>query len=104
MTKHSIWITGFILLMVALQPTINAQSIEEKKANLQGSESDLDLETDQFLLKVNQETAQLHEQIQNLYQEVELLYESGAPSESYKGLLDQINKRKKYLFSLENIF
>jgi general secretion pathway protein D len=101
MTKQLIWITGFIFLMSAFQPGLKAQSISEKKANLKSSDSDLDKEADQFLFKVNQDTATLHAQIQDLYHQVEQLHEMGAPPEQYKELLEQINKRKNYLLSLE---
>ncbi len=100
MTKQLILIC--ILLTSTLQFGLKAQSIAEKKANLKTSESDLGQEEDQFLFKVNQDTTTLHVQIHDLYNQVEDLHERGAPPEQYKHLLDQINKRKNFLMSLEN--
>lgn len=88
--------------MSAFQLEVSAQSIAEKKANLKSSESDLDRESDQFLIKVNEDTAALHAQIQDLYSQVEQLHAEGAPSEKYKELLVQINQRKNELLTLEN--
>lgn len=100
MKKQLIWI--IISFLCVTDIPLSAQSIAEKKANLKGSESDLDRETDEFLFQVNKETQDIYAQIQELYHQAFALYSEGAPIESYKGLLDQINDHKRFLSHLEN--
>jgi general secretion pathway protein D len=102
MRKQLIWITAVIFSMGCPFFNIGSQSISEKKANLQSSESDLDQEMDRFLVQVNRETQHIQFQIEKLYQEVFQLYETNACPEEYKTLLDQINQYKKHLTQLEN--
>lgn len=99
MLSKRIWITGFLLLGTPFFSF--AQSIEEKKAHLQGGESDFDRETDQFLTRVNRETQAIHLRIQKLYEEVYRLYQQEASPDQYQGLLSQINEEKKRLIELE---
>jgi general secretion pathway protein D len=96
--KKLIWATAFLLWTSAFLP---AQSIAEKKANLKGTESDLDRETDQFLFQVNQEVQDLHAQIQRMYEDAFRLYTEQASPDEYKYLLDKINENKRYLHHLE---
>lgn len=100
MTSKRIWIIGLLLLCF---PSFSAwcQSIAEKKATLQSSDSDLDQETERFLLQINKETMEIHARIQRLYDEVLTLYRENAPPEQYRELLDQINELKRYLVHLE---
>jgi general secretion pathway protein D len=100
MTSKRTWLIGVLFLCL---PLISAwsQSIAEKKANLSSSESDLDQETERFLLQINKETQEIHTRIANLYEEVMNLYRENAPPEQYKELLNQINELKKYLTQLE---
>lgn len=98
-SKH-IWIIGFLLLGIPLF-SLFSQSIVEKKANLKSAESDLDQETESFLLQINKETQEIHSHLQYLYEEVLRLYQENAPPEEYLSLLEQINAQKRYLAHLE---
>lgn len=100
MISKRIWIIGFLLLgMPSL--SLFSQSIAEKKANLKSSESDLDQETERFLLQINKETQEIHTRLQHLYDEVLRLYQADAPPQEYRALLEQINDQKRYLNHLE---
>lgn len=101
MTNKYISSIVFFLLLMNSSCLLFSQSIAEKKANLQSSESDLDQETDQFLIQINRETQEIHSRIQDLYDEVWDLYEDNAPPEQYQELLNQINDLKSYLYHLE---
>lgn len=101
MNKKNKWILIALCFFFACHSSVNAQSIAEKKANLRTTNSDLDGESDQFLLRINQESLEIHTQIQKLYETVSRLYQEGAPPEEYRALLDQINERKRYLLCLE---
>src|ERR1700722_8862248 len=100
MKSKCIWIIGLLLLCTP-SLSIWSQSIAEKKANLQSSESDLDKESERFLVQINKETLESHSRIQRLYDEVLTLYRESAPPEQYRELLDQINEIKHYLTHLE---
>jgi general secretion pathway protein D len=102
MTKKLIWNTGLFFLLIGSFSSIAAQSIEEKKANLKDSESDLDHDTEQFLHQINQEIQFIHTHVQQLYDEVLRLYRENAPPAEYRSLLDQINQNKQQLYQLEN--
>ncbi len=102
MTKKLIWNTGLFFLLVGSFSSIAAQSIEEKKANLKDSESDLDHDTEQYLHQINQEIQFIHDNVQQLYDEVLRLYREDAPPAEYRVLLDQINQYKQQLYNLEN--
>lgn len=102
MTKKLIWNTSLFFLLIGFLASLSAQSIEEKKANLKESESDLDHETEQYLLQINQEIQFIHTNIQQLYDEVLRLYREEAPPEQYRTLLDQINENKHQLYNLES--
>ncbi len=97
-----IWIASASFLMQGCFTQLSAQSIEEKKMNLQSDESDLDKEMDRFLLQVNRETMQIHAEINRLYERVSQLYEADATPDEYKGLLERINRNKRKLYHLEN--
>ena len=100
MMSKRIWIIGILLLCF---PSLSlwTQSIAEKKANLQSSESDLDKDTEHFLQQINKETLKSHALVQRLYEEVMTLYKENAPPEQYRELLNQINEIKRYLNHLE---
>lgn len=100
MMSKRIWIIGILLLCF---PSLSlwTQSIAEKKANLQSSESDLDKDTEHFLQQINKETLKSHALVQRLYVEVMTLYKENAPPEQYRELLNQINEIKRYLNHLE---
>ncbi len=99
MISKRIWMTGILLATPML--SLFGQSIAEKKANLKMSESDLDRETERFLLQINKETEEIHRHVQYLYDEVLRLYQEQAPPQQYKALLDQINEEKRHLIHLE---
>ncbi len=101
MISKRIWIIGFLFLGLP-SFTLFGQSIAEKKANLKSNESDLDQETERFLLQINKETQEIHARLQQLYDEVLRLYQADAPPQEYRILLDQINEQKRYLNHLEN--
>lgn len=99
MKTKLVWMTAACLFgMISL---LSAQSIAEKKAALNASDSDLDRETEQFLLHVNQETRELQNEIQRLYEEVLYLYERNASEDDYRALLARINEDKRNLRQLE---
>lgn len=102
MSKKMIRLTSLFMLLSCYNPYAAAQSIEEKKANLHGSESDLDYETEQYLLQINKEIQFHHMHIQQLYDEVLRLYRADAPPEQYRALLSEINDNKHQLYTLES--
>lgn len=93
----------FILFIILGIPTVSlfSQSISEKKANLKSSQSDLDEETERFLIQINKETQEIHGRLQQQYEEALRLYKEHAPPEEYRTLLEQINTQKRYLNHLE---
>lgn len=91
---------GLVLIGIPSLPLFS-QSISDKKANLTSSDSDLDQETERFLIQINRETQEIHTQLQQLYDEVLRLYKDHASPEEYRSLLEQINKQKRYLNHLE---
>lgn len=93
-----LWSLGFSLCL----GTIQAETIAEKKAAVSVSGSDLDKESDQFLLQVNTETEELKSRIRRLYADAYRLYEMDAPEEQYMMLLEQINVARQRLIDLEN--
>jgi len=101
MTKKLIWNTCLFFSLISFTG-LSAQSIEEKKANLHSSESDLDRETEDFLLQINYDIQFIHTHIQQLYDEVLRLYLNESPPADYRILLDQINHDKQKLSNLEN--
>lgn len=102
MIKKTIRSLTLLSILICSSPYVAAQSIEEKKAHLEGADSDLDHETEQYLIQINKEILHLHTHIDQLYEEVLRLYRNDAPPEEYRALLEQINDNKRYLFNLEN--
>ncbi len=100
MISKRILILGLLLLGIP-SFTLLSQSISDKKAHLKTSETDLDPETEHFLLQVNKETQDIHAQIQHLYDDALRLYQEHAPPEEYRALLEKINNQKRYLNHLE---
>lgn len=100
MTIRRMWLIGILFICIPLFSSWS-QSIAEKKANLSSSDSDLDQETERFLLQINKETQEIHTRIGTLYEEVLTLYRENAPPEQYRELLSQINEHKRYLTQLE---
>lgn len=104
MTSKRVLILNAILGLLLLgtpSSSLFSQSISEKKASLASSESDLDQETENFLIQLNRETQDIHTRLQQLYDEVLRLYQEHAPPEEYRALLEQINNQKRYLNHLE---
>lgn len=101
MISKRILIFGLLLLGIP-SFTLLSQSISEKKAQLKSSETDLDPETERFLIQLNKETEEIHALLQHLYEDALRLYQEHAPPEEYRALLDQINGRKHYLNHLEH--
>ena len=100
MISKRVLIFGFFLLGMPLL-SLFSQSISEKKAKLKSSETDLDRETERFLIQINKETQEIHTRIQRLYEDVLRLYQEHAPPEEYQALLERINQEKRYLNHLE---
>lgn len=100
MTKKLIW--NISLFFLSFSSFVFSQSIEEKKAHLQESDSDLDAETEKYLFQINQDIQIIHKNVQQLYDEALKLYLNDAPVCEYKALLDQINQSKSQLYNLEN--
>ncbi len=101
MKSKLIWMIGLLLIGITPSFYLLGQSIAEKKANLSSSESDLDQESERFLLQINKETQEIHSHVQQLYEEVFRLYREEAPPEQYKTLLTEINEEKLHLNQLE---
>lgn len=80
---------------------LHGQSIAEKKAGLNTSGGDFDPDTEQYLIQLNKETQEIHQQIRGLYDDVLRLYQEQAPPQEYHSLLEEINRQKKYLNHLE---
>lgn len=100
--KHKkVWLVGFFLCLTYTYLDLQAQSLEDKKASLQSSESGLEPDLDKFLNKINSETLVIESEIQGLYKEAFSLYLEEAPESSYKALLEEINEKRAYLQSLQ---
>lgn len=93
-------VMGFSLA-AASSSFLSAQSISEKKASLKSSDSDLDQETERFLVQLNRETVEIQEQLRKLYEQTLKLYHEHAPPQDYHALLEEINRRKKHINQLE---
>lgn len=91
---------GFILLHLIFS-SLWGQSISEKKANLQTSETGMDAEIESFLIQINQETREIHTRMELLYREVFVLFQSGAPPSEYLELLEKVNAQRQKLSALE---
>lgn len=102
MRKKIVWMTAVLCLLGMQAPLLHAQSISEKKAAMSTGETDLDQDTEQFLLRVNEDTQVLHKRIETLYEEVFQLYEDNADPACFQALLKEINENKRHLRSLEN--
>ena len=63
--KNQIVGLGILSLGLFLSP-LWSQSISEKKANLQSSETGMDPETEAFLIQINQETREIHSNVDRL--------------------------------------
>lgn len=102
LTSGSRLLAPFAALIILLSPLdLSSQSISEKKASLKSSDSDLDQETERFLIQLNKETQEIHTRLQQMYEETLRLYQQNAPPEEYRALLEQINGQKRYLNQLE---
>ncbi len=101
MSNIRVFILGFFLLGIPLF-SLFSQTISEKKSGVKSSETDLDQETENFLIQNNKETKEIHSHIQNLYEKALLLYQENSDPEEYRSLLEQINDQKRYLKHLEH--
>ncbi len=97
--KHKAFLTLFAWL-ISLN-VLNAQTIAEKKAGMVAGGTGLTKDMQQVLKELNKELQEDYTEIRALYSQVAELYESHAPEESYKKLLDQINVLKTEIETLE---
>jgi general secretion pathway protein D len=92
----------FILFALLFSTVIlEGQTIAEKKEGII-SEGDLSPRMQKFLEEVNKELNEWHKLLENYYSEAYRLYERGAPEQSFKALLVQINSIKDNIRDLEN--
>lgn len=89
-----IWLGGFI------DPAF-AQSIADKKANVESMGNDLDEDAENFLQQLNRETQFIHKQIEEMYEQAWQLYHDGASPIAFHSLLDAINDKRTYLQQME---
>lgn len=90
------------LVIVLISPSLYAQTIAEKKANLQESGSDLDQESEQFLPIYNEEMTVIQKQLQELYAQVNEIFEEEGACGNYQYHLAQINALKQQQRALQN--
>ena len=94
----SLW----LILSPTLTLPLHAQTIAEKKANLQESSSDLDPESEQYLKVYNDEMTEIQRQLKALYNQANELYQQNGPEGDYETLLKQINELKQKHLAMEN--
>lgn len=92
-----VMIIPFILFGIAL----DAQTIAEKKAGVAPTGSDLSRDMQKVLLQINKELLEDQAELKTLYAEVMTLYDSNAPEDKYKDLLERINYVKAEIVMLE---
>jgi general secretion pathway protein D len=80
---------------------LQAQTISEKKASFNSSSSDLTQDMQKYLRDVNDELKEYQTQLYALYADVQDLYDSDAPEEDYRDLLNQINEIRQSIEDLE---
>ncbi len=80
---------------------LHAQTIAEKKAGMVTGGGDLTKDMQQVLKELNKELQENHAELKKLYSQALVLYQSNASEESYKQLLDKINKLKAEIDTLE---
>lgn len=88
----------FLLFVHAL----HGQTIAEKKAGGMPAGSDLVKDLQKVLVEVNKELIEDHAELQKLYGQVHVLFSQNAPDESYKELLDRINKVRAEIDMLQS--
>ena len=86
--------------IVCIQPLVG-QSIAEKKAAYQTTDSGLDRDTEDFLIQVNRETTLLRQEIGDGYRHALDWYEKGGCPEELQKLLGEIRGKKERLFQLQ---
>jgi general secretion pathway protein D len=95
------FIAFFWLVFASVIPSLNAQTIAEKKAALSESKGDLDQDTEKFLLEVNRELLDTHEELRQQYQIARKMYEDLCDAEEFENLLVRIKELKKTILTLE---
>jgi len=97
---RTIWIIslGVIAFSGSL---VYGQTIAEKKAGLQKTGADLDVQSQQILGRVNVDVSEKRRQLRELYLYVDDLYRTKAPTEEYQDLVGRINALRMEIQALE---
>lgn len=95
--------TNHILLslILILSPSLEAQTIAEKKASLIESGGDLSADTERFLAQINKELTEARNEEKSLTTEALQLYKKNAPEDDYRPLLARLNELRIYISSLQ---
>jgi len=80
---------------------VNGQTIAEKKASLQRKSSELDVNTQSLLVKVNQEIRERKAVLAELFAEAKKLHEKHASPSEFQHLLAEIKKTRAEIVALE---
>lgn len=99
MRNHKLLLFAIVVCMPLMLP---AQTISEKKAELQKPSSDLDKASQQLLQQTNTDIADKRQELQDLYNQVEAMYDQGLTIDAYKDLLVKINQVRGEIRNLEN--
>lgn len=91
------------LLLCLLAPySLKGQTIAEKKAGIVPPGGDLTRDMQAVLVQLNKEVRENQAELRLLYDNVMHLYETNAPEDSYRELLDRINFLRNEIGGLEN--
>lgn len=92
------------LICGSLLASLQAQTIQEKKAGISSGSlgGDLTRDMQSVLVQVNKELIEDQTEINNLYTDVLNLYRNQAPEGAYKELVDRINAIRDEIENLEN--
>lgn len=84
----------FFICLFSIKQVLPAQTIAEKKAGSTQSGSDLSHDMQNFLVQLNKELKEYHDDLKKEYCKVCELYENNVPDDHYVALLERINDIK----------
>lgn len=87
----------FLISLFSIKQVLSAQTIAEKKAGSMQVGSDLSHDMQNFLVQLNKELKEYHDDLHKEYCKVCEMYEQHAPEDNYQSLLRRINEIKEQI-------
>lgn len=87
----------FLFSLLVLKQALPAQTIAEKKAGSTQVGSDLSHDMQNFLVQLNKELKEYHDELDREYCKVCDMYEQQAPEDNYQSLLRRVNEIKEQI-------